>query len=192
MRVIAGEFKGRPINAPEGQGTRPTIDRVRESLFSALYSLRGGLEGAQVLDAFAGSGALGIEALSRGAERAVFYESDPKAAKIVEGNLKALGVDNRRGVLRRADVIDSPPVSVRPAFDLILLDPPYAMEASAIGAFVDRLDKTGAVADGAIVSYEHALKDDPMPFLDALEETWYHVSTRKYGKVAVSTFCKEE
>lgn len=191
MRVISGEFKGRAINAPEGSGTRPTIDRVRESLFSALYSLRGGFEGAIVLDAFAGSGALGIEALSRGAQRAVFYERDQHAARIVEGNLKSLGIESSRATLRKVDVIDSPPVSMRPPFDLVLLDPPYAMEPTEVGKLVGRLEETGALSDDAIVCYEHALKTDASPFLEGMTEAWYCVSTKKYGKVAVSTFCKE-
>ena len=76
MRIVAGEFRGRSIEAPRGENTRPTTDRVREALMSSLYSLRGGFEGAVVLDAFAGTGALGLEALSRGARSATFYEND--------------------------------------------------------------------------------------------------------------------
>ena len=92
MRIVAGAFRGRSVQAPAGEGTRPTTDRVREALFSSLYSLRGGFEGAVVLDAFAGSGALGIEALSRGAAQAVFYENDAKAAAVLKRNLASLGL----------------------------------------------------------------------------------------------------
>ena len=91
MRIIAGEHRGRVLKAPKGDGTRPTTDRVRESLMSMLASARGGFEGAVVLDAFAGSGALALEALSRGADRACLVERDGAAAKVVEANARLLG-----------------------------------------------------------------------------------------------------
>ena len=90
MRIIAGEFRGRTIKAPKGEGTRPTTDRVRESLMSSVNSARGGFEGAVVLDAFAGSGALGLEALSRGAANARFCERDGAAFKVVCANVEAV------------------------------------------------------------------------------------------------------
>ena len=90
MRIIAGEFRGRKLDAPKGDGTRPTTDRVRESLMSALVSLRDGLDGAVVLDAFAGSGALSLEALSRGADTAVLCERDRDAAAVIERNITTL------------------------------------------------------------------------------------------------------
>lgn len=92
MRVIAGEFRGRILDSPSADTTRPTTDRVRESLFSSLYSRTGGFDGLSVLDAFAGSGALGIEALSRGASHAVFFERDPAAVRVLESNLAALSL----------------------------------------------------------------------------------------------------
>ena len=88
MRIIAGEYRGRRLEAPKGQGTRPTTDRVRESLMSAIHSARGGFEDARVLDAFAGSGALACEALSRGAASAVLCERDRDAAATIERNLR--------------------------------------------------------------------------------------------------------
>ena len=102
MRIIAGEYRGRVIKAPKGDGTRPTTDRVRESLMSALASARGGLEGAVVLDAFAGSGALGFETLSRCAASACFFERDGAAASVVSGNMRTLGLEPRRARLVRA------------------------------------------------------------------------------------------
>ena len=120
MRVIAGTARGRRLVAPAGQGTRPTSDRVREATFNALVSL-GALEGAVVLDLFAGSGALGIEALSRGAEWAVFVERDRAALAALERNLEATGAP---GEVRRQDVAR---FLARPegTFDLVFCDPPY-------------------------------------------------------------------
>ena len=101
MRIIAGEFRGRKLDAPRGDGTRPTTDRVRESLMSALVSLRDGLDGAVVLDAFAGSGALSLEALSRGADTAVLCERDRDAAAVIERNISALRLGRDRARLVR-------------------------------------------------------------------------------------------
>ena len=117
MRVVAGEFKGRRLVAPRGSRTRPTADRVREALFSML----GDVSGARVLDLYAGSGALGIEALSRGAESAVFVERDRAALTALGRNLEATGA---RGEVRRQDVSR---FLARPegTFDLVFCDPPY-------------------------------------------------------------------
>jgi len=119
VRVVAGEFKGRPLRAPRGSKTRPTADRVREALFSMLGDVRG----ARVLDLFAGSGALGIEALSRGAESAVFVDSERAAAEAVRANLTALG---ERGEVAGRDALDYlRSVAGERRFDLVFCDPPY-------------------------------------------------------------------
>jgi 16S rRNA (guanine(966)-N(2))-methyltransferase RsmD len=124
MRVIAGRLGGRRLKAPKGTVTRPTSDRVREALFAML----GELHGASVLDLFAGTGALGIEALSRGAERAVFVERDASAAKVLHANLEALGLEPGAAEVRRADAL----AALRSArtrketYDLIFIDPPYS------------------------------------------------------------------
>ncbi len=123
MRVIAGRFGGRRLQSPAGQGTRPTADRVREALFSAL----GPLDGEAVLDLFAGSGALGIEALSRGAASALFVERDRRALAVVRANLEALRLAPPEAVVRGGDAR----AAVRDArergetYDLVFLDPPY-------------------------------------------------------------------
>ena len=104
MRVITGTARGRRLLEPEGMDTRPTTDRVRESLMSALVSLRDGLDGAVVLDAFAGSGALSLEALSRGADTAVLCERDRDAAAVIERNISALRLGHDRARLVRGDV----------------------------------------------------------------------------------------
>ena len=122
MRVIAGRFGGRRLAAPPGRTTRPTSDRVREALFSIL----GPLDGERVLDLYAGSGALGIEALSRGAGSVVFVECDARAAAVLRGNLEALGAEVE---VRRVDVL----AALRDArergetYDLVLCDPPYRL-----------------------------------------------------------------
>ncbi|HEY4812035.1 MAG TPA: 16S rRNA (guanine(966)-N(2))-methyltransferase RsmD [Solirubrobacteraceae bacterium] len=123
MRVIAGRLGGRRLKAPKGTVTRPTSDRVREALFAML----GDVEGASVLDLFAGTGALGIEALSRGAQRAVFVERDPRVARVVGANLDALGIPDAEGEVRRVDAfagLRSAQVS-KETYDLVFIDPPY-------------------------------------------------------------------
>ncbi len=123
MRVVAGRFGGRRLVAPRGDSTRPTSDRVREALFSML----GPLEGARVLDLFAGSGALGIEALSRGAAHAVLVERDPAAVRAIRANLDALGLgdDEVRVVAAPARVALRDASGRSDAYDLVFLDPPY-------------------------------------------------------------------
>ena len=117
MRVVAGEFRGRRLAAPRGARTRPTADRVREALFSML----GDVSGARVLDLYAGSGALGIEALSRGAGSAVFVDRDPRAVAAIERNLESLGLEQE--VLRQDAVRFL--ARARGTFDLVFCDPPY-------------------------------------------------------------------
>jgi 16S rRNA (guanine966-N2)-methyltransferase len=123
MRVIAGSLGGRRLKAPSGRATRPTSDRVREALFAML----GELEGASVLDLFAGTGALGIEALSRGAARAVFVESDAGAVRALTANLQALGLGSAQAEVRRRGALGA----LRSAreheetYDLVFIDPPY-------------------------------------------------------------------
>lgn len=122
MRVIAGELRGRRLVAPPGTTTRPTSDRVREATFNALTSM-GAIEDATVLDGFAGSGALGIEALSRGAAHCTFVERDRQALLTLRGNLEALKLGADRATVVGADVLTR-----TGAYDLALLDPPYAFD----------------------------------------------------------------
>ncbi|HEX3432428.1 MAG TPA: 16S rRNA (guanine(966)-N(2))-methyltransferase RsmD [Solirubrobacteraceae bacterium] len=124
MRVIAGELGGRRIQAPGGRVTRPTSDRVREALFAML----GEVGGAAALDLFAGSGALGIEALSRGAASAVFVERDAQALLVLRANLQALGLSPSRASARRSDALAALRSARRrkETYDLVFIDPPYA------------------------------------------------------------------
>jgi len=123
MRVIAGTLGGRTIRAPQGRGTRPTSDRVREAIFSML----GDLGGAHVLDLFAGSGALAIEAISRGAAHAVMVECDAGAARVIRANLDALGLDGDAAEVRRTDALAAlrSALAAQETYDLLFIDPPY-------------------------------------------------------------------
>jgi 16S rRNA (guanine966-N2)-methyltransferase len=123
VRVIAGQLGGRRLRAPKGRVTRPTSDRVREAVFAML----GGVEDARVLDLFAGSGALGIEALSRGAERAVFVERDAAVVRVLRGNLADLDIAEASVEVRRADVLAAlqSARARKETYDLLFIDPPY-------------------------------------------------------------------
>lgn len=158
MRIIAGKWRGRPIEAPPGIGTRPTADRARETLFSMLASRIGSFEGLRVADLFAGSGALGLEALSRGAAGAVFVESDTKARAIIRRNARKLGaaVEILGGsalALPRAD-----------PFDLVFADPPYGPGSGFVA--VEAVAKAEWLAPGGWMSVETSRDDavDPGDF----------------------------
>jgi 16S rRNA (guanine966-N2)-methyltransferase len=158
VRIIAGQWRGRTIDAPPGPATRPTADRVRETLFSMLASRLGSFEDLRVADLFAGSGALGLEALSRGAASATFVESDSKAAALIRRNAGKLGAT--------VDVLGGSALALRPAppFDLIFADPPYA--AGSGSAAVEAVASAGWLAPGGWMSVETAQGDavDPAGF----------------------------
>ena len=186
MRIIAGEFRGRRLEAPKGQGTRPTTDGVRESLMSALNSARGGFEDAVVLVAFAGSGGLGMESLSRGAATAVFCEQGREAASVIERNLRTLGLGRERARLVRGDVLKRLPMPTADGpFDLVFLDPPYALVPSEVLGFMGRLQEAGLLAPAAIVSYEHDGADDDTVEALAAAQGWRIFSHRRFGDTAI-------
>src|SRR5436853_3915419 len=143
MRIIAGEWRGRQLEAPPGQSTRPTADRVRETLFSMLASRLGSFEDLRVADLFAGSGALGLEALSRGAQSVIFVERDSKAVAIIKRNADRLGAAERTRVLGSSALA----LPRSEPFDLILADPPYA-EGSGTAAVKAVADAEWLAADG--------------------------------------------
>lgn len=149
MRIVAGEWRGRKLAAPKGDATRPTADRTRETLFSMLVSRIGSFEGLLVADLFAGSGALGLEALSRGAAEAIFVEQDAEALKVLRANIAALGAQPRSDV-RAVSVMALGPA--KRACDLLLLDPPYATGAGAVA--LDKLNRLGWIAPGAWIAVE--------------------------------------
>ena len=173
MRIIAGKARGKTIKAPKGTKTRPTTDRVREAIFSTLNPF---LEDAVVLDAFAGSGALGIEALSRGAAQAVFCEKDRQALAVIRENLAATGFDRYAGVCPGSTEQILQRLS---GFDVVLLDPPY--NRGLIAAIEPRLLAEGFLREGAVVMLETASKE-PELFADP---AWELYKTRIYGDTAV-------
>ena len=173
MRVIAGQWRGRPLVAPKGDATRPTADRTREALFSMLTSRVGSFEGLAVADLFAGSGALGIEALSRGAASCLFVEQDRAAVDALKANLAKLGA--------RADVRATSALALGPApapLDLIIMDPPYGTGAGAVA--LDKLGRLGWTGPATWISIETGTKED-------VEVAGFTIdAVRDYGKARIT------
>ena len=153
MRIIAGQFRGLPLQAPPGSATRPTGDRVREALFSMLASRLGTFEDLRVADLYAGSGALGLEALSRGAAEALFVETDPKAQAAIRANAAKLGVTDKVRVLGGSALA----LPRSEPFDLILSDPPYANGSGT--ALVKAVTEADWLAPGGWLSVETERRD---------------------------------
>lgn len=157
MRVIAGSYRGRSLRTVPGDATRPTTDRVKEAVASSIISRRGSIEGASVLDAFAGSGALGIEMLSRGAAHATFVDNAREALQVVHANLSSVGIDPSSCV-KNIDMLAASrrlPMLPGAPFDIVFLDPPYARESDEVMGLVVALARSGMLANHAIVVYEH-------------------------------------
>jgi 16S rRNA (guanine966-N2)-methyltransferase len=181
VRIVAGVAGGRRLDVPP-HGTRPTSDRVREAVFSALQARRD-LDGARVLDLYAGSGALGLEALSRGAAHVRFVESDRRAAAVLRRNVEALGLAGAQ--VTTADV----PVVLRgdpgQPYDVVLADPPYALEDCALGGVLSALVSGGWLAPAGLVVVERPAK--------ALTPSWpdgvLALTHRRYGDTAVHYGC---
>lgn len=185
MRVIAGTHKGQVFDAPTGTNTRPTTDRVREAIFSALVSEVGSLEGMRVCDAFAGSGAFGIEALSRGAAEASFFEKDAKTAGLVRKNIAKLGFKERAKVVV-IDTLKAPyALSSHGPFDLLFLDPPYRIASGEITKLISELIRQNALVDKCVIMYEHAKQEhvSAQPELEVLKEKTYGDTTVTFLKV---------
>lgn len=178
-RIIGGAARGRRLAVPS-RGTRPTSDRVRESLFSSLDSdLHADSDewgDVVVLDLFAGSGALGLEALSRGARAAHLVESDRAAARTLRENVAAVGLPGAQVLVRRVESLPSvePPM---PGASLVLVDPPYDVGASSVSGLLDRLAGTGWIREGARIVVERPSRDpeDPLP------PGWASVPRRRFG-----------
>lgn len=178
MRIIAGTCRGRKIASPTGLNTRPTLTRIKESLFSKLQFA---LPGARVLDLYAGSGSLGLEALSRGVSYAVFNDKDPGCCAIIKSNLEALGFVQSALVLQMDALAALAHLKDETAFDLVFLDPPY--KSSAKAALIKLFD-LGLVAKGGLAVVEHAWAEHPQAekSLMVLEDA------RKYGDKGLSFF----
>ena len=175
MRIIAGTRRGHTIRAPKGLDTRPTSDRVRENVFNIVAPW---VDGARVLDLYAGSGAMGLEALSRGAEAAVFVESDPEAVRAIERNLDKLGLTGARVVRHDAITGLGQEASAGRKYDLVLADPPYTMtDYRSLSRYLP-----GVLAEDGLLVLETAAKVQPeLPGLAVR-------TSRKYGSTRVTVF----
>src|ERR671936_3117681 len=175
MRIIAGEHKGARIFAPPGRDTRPTSDRVRENVFNIVAPW---VEDARVLDVYAGSGAMGLEALSRGAEAAVFVEADPDAVRAIERNLDKLRLTGATVVRAEATTGLAQETAAGRKYDLVLVDPPYAMtDYDTLARYLPRV-----LADDGLLVLESSARVEPeLPGLAVR-------TTRRYGSTRVTVF----
>jgi 16S rRNA (guanine966-N2)-methyltransferase len=181
VRIVSGEFRGKALAAPAGEGTRPTSDRARQAVFNILEhaAWSGGVRGLRVIDLFAGSGALGLEALSRGAAFCLFVETDEAARGAIRENVDAMGLFGRTRVHRRdATQLGQRPGADGPAFDLAFLDPPYAKGLGETA--LERLAAGGWLSPGALAVFERGAGEPP------LEAPGYEVlDARAYGAAKV-------
>lgn len=175
-RIIAGTFGGRRLQTPKGDGTRPTSDRVREALFSSLESELGGFDGLYVLDLFAGSGALGLEAMSRGAEHVTLVDHDARAVAAIKANVRELGLD--RVTVVKATAGSFTERDEHPGPDLVFIDPPYAMATDAVTGLVRKL--AAAAPPGKLFVVERATRD-PLVWPDGVDG----LRSRKYGETTL-------
>jgi 16S rRNA (guanine966-N2)-methyltransferase len=175
VRIIAGEWRRRLLQAPRGEITRPTADRTRETLFAMLTSRLGSFEDLSVADLFAGSGALGLEALSRGAATCLFVEHEPAAVRALRANIANLKAQQRCD-LRASSVMQLGPAKA--PYDLILLDPPYNTGAGAVA--LDRLARLGWIGEATWIALETAASE--VPQVKALEIE----AERKVGKARLT------
>lgn len=175
VRIIAGQWRARKLQVPAGEATRPTADRTRETLFSMLVSRLGSFEGLSVADLFAGSGALGFEALSRGAASCIFVEQDAAAIRALRSNIANLQAAPQCDV-RAASVLSLGPLKA--PLDLVLLDPPYQTGAGEVA--LDKLQRLGWIGPATWISLETAYNETPtVKGLDLIAD-------RKVGKARIS------
>ena len=174
MRIIAGERKGHTIFAPRGRETRPTADRVRENVFNIVAPW---VEGARVLDLYAGSGAMGLEALSRGAASAVFVEGDPDAVRAIERNLDKLRLTGATVLRAAATTALAQETAAGRKYDLVLVDPPYSMTSfESLARYLPRV-----LADDGLLVFETDARTEPELPLPVR-------SSRKYGSTRITVF----
>ena len=177
LRVVAGKYKGRKLNAPEGEHTKPTKDMVKEALFSSL----GSLYGKSFLDLFSGSGSIGIEALSRGAESATFVDNSSEAYQVIKNNLQAVGEEQN---VQNSDVI-SFLSQAKESYDIVFLDPPYHFENIAK---LFELLHSGILKTNSVVVYESAADEKIEEFAVGFEL----IKEKKYGITKLFYFKEEE
>jgi len=181
-RVIAGEAGGRRLAVPGGRDTRPTSDRAREGLFATISSIIGSLPGARVLDLYAGSGAVGLEALSRGAAHVLLVESGTRAGRVIKANIAALGLPGAEVIVDRvARVLARGPQAPEGAdarYDVAFADPPYALDGEEVSAMLTALADRAWLAPGALVVVERATRSGPVRWPDGYVQD----RARRYGE----------
>ncbi|MFE6777843.1 16S rRNA (guanine(966)-N(2))-methyltransferase RsmD [Streptomyces sp. NPDC057702] len=185
-RVIAGAAGGRRLAVPPGTGTRPTSDRAREGLFATWGSLLGSLTAARVLDLYAGSGAVGLEALSRGAAHALLVEADARAARVVRENVRTLGLPGAEVRSGKAERIVAGPVPGAP-YDVVFLDPPYAVTDDDLREILLTLRGNGWLAAQALVTVERSTRGGEFRWptgFEGLRSRRYGEGTFWYGRAA--------
>ncbi|MGW6394085.1 16S rRNA (guanine(966)-N(2))-methyltransferase RsmD [Streptomyces sp. NPDC055103] len=176
-RVIAGIAGGRRMAVPPGTGTRPTSDRAREGLFSTWEAFLGTLEGTRVADLYAGSGAVGLEALSRGAVHALLVEADPRAAKTIRDNIRTLGLPGAELRTGKTEQIVTGPAPADP-YDLVFLDPPYAVADDDLREILLTLRSEGWLTGDALVTVERSTRGGEFGWPDGFEP----LRARRYGE----------
>ena len=186
-RVIAGEAGGRRLAVPDGRGTRPTSDRAREGLFATIVSLTGSLDGARVLDLYAGSGAVGLEALSRGAEHVLLVESGSRAARVIRDNIEAIGLAGAEVLTDRVERVLARGPACTEKYDVVFADPPYALAGDEVSAMLQNLTDRGWLAPGALVIVERASRSGPVswPALQPDRARRYGEATFWYGRFSI-------
>ncbi|MCU7723657.1 16S rRNA (guanine(966)-N(2))-methyltransferase RsmD [Actinoplanes sp. KI2] len=179
-RIIAGAHGGRRLSAPAGASTRPTSDRVREAFFSALDSMTD-LSGARFADLYAGSGAVGLEALSRGANHALLVESDARAARVIRDNIVALRVGSAARLItgKVSQVLAGPPDGG--PYDVVFADPPYAVDDDEILQLQEALLAGGWLVPDAVVAVERSSRGDPLSWVDGITAD----RSRRYGETTI-------
>jgi 16S rRNA (guanine966-N2)-methyltransferase len=185
-RVIAGEAGGRRLAVPDGRDTRPTSDRAREGLFATISSMVGSLAGARVLDLYAGSGAVGLEALSRGAEHVLLVEQGARAARVIRENIEAIGLPGAVLVAHRVERVlarGPSPAGVQDGtaqdrYDVVFADPPYALADAEVSRVLILLAARGWLAPGALVIVERATRSGPPSWPDGFVPD----RARRYGE----------
>ncbi|MEU0841213.1 16S rRNA (guanine(966)-N(2))-methyltransferase RsmD [Streptomyces sp. NPDC005962] len=186
-RVIAGAAGGRRLAVPPGNGTRPTSDRAREGLFSTWESLLGSLSGARVLDLYGGSGAVGLEALSRGAAHVLLVESDARAARTIRENVRVLGLPGAELRTAKAEAaVGGPPPATGP-YDVVFLDPPYAVTDDDLREILLTLRGKGWLAPDVLVTVERSTRGGEFGWpagFEGLRSRRYGEGTLWYGRAA--------
>ena len=176
-RVIAGEAGGRRLAVPSGRDTRPTSDRAREGLFATITSVAGPLAGARVLDLYAGSGAVGLEALSRGAKHVLLVEHDARAARVIRQNVEAIGLAGAEIHLGRVERVLARGPSGAP-YDIAFADPPYEQPGTEVSRVLELLAQRAWLAPGALVIVERATRSGPLTWPDGFVPD----RARRYGE----------